>query len=213
MPPLKSTSWWSWLSVLTQCPFSNLRQFWRVVPNSLQWTMSNLWSLKKIYLRDQEPCLITQDLLCSRVLLKWKRDWESFDIDISPRASLIKALCTFTRLPGGSEFKASACVCLQCGRPGFDSWVRKIPWKRKWQPTAVFLPGESHGQRSEVGCSPQCSKESDTTEHQTHSPNIRLKLTRLKLTMERSYQTHFHNIHLKITRLVRRFLLKRRNLS
>ena len=31
---------------------------------------------------------------------------------------------------------------------GFDSWVRKIPWRRKWQPTPVFLPGESHGQRS-----------------------------------------------------------------
>ena len=34
-------------------------------------------------------------------------------------------------------------VCLQCGRPGFDPWVGKIPWRRKWQPTPVFLPGES----------------------------------------------------------------------
>ena len=34
---------------------------------------------------------------------------------------------------------------------GFDPWVRKIPWRRKWQPTPVFLPGESHGQRSLVG--------------------------------------------------------------
>ena len=32
---------------------------------------------------------------------------------------------------------------LQCGRPGFDPWVRKIPWRRAWQPTPVFLPGES----------------------------------------------------------------------
>ena len=38
-------------------------------------------------------------------------------------------------------------------RCGFDSWVRKIPWRRKWQPTPVFLPGESHGQRSLVGYS------------------------------------------------------------
>ena len=37
----------------------------------------------------------------------------------------------------------------------FDPWVRKIPWKRAWQPTPVFLPGESHGQRSLVGYSPQ----------------------------------------------------------
>ena len=43
-------------------------------------------------------------------------------------------------------------------------WVEKIPWRRKWQPTPVFLPGESHGQRSLVGYSPQCHKESDTTE-------------------------------------------------
>ena len=43
-------------------------------------------------------------------------------------------------------------------------WVGKIPWRRKWQPTAVFLPGKSHGQRSLAGYSPWGSKESDTTE-------------------------------------------------
>ena len=35
--------------------------------------------------------------------------------------------------------------------PGFDPWVRMIPWRRDWLPTPVFLPGESHGQRSLVG--------------------------------------------------------------
>ena len=45
-----------------------------------------------------------------------------------------------------------------------DSWVRKIPWRGKWQPTSVFLPGESHGQRYLTGCSPQGHKESDMTE-------------------------------------------------
>ena len=43
---------------------------------------------------------------------------------------------------------------VQCKRPGLDPWVRKIPWRRKWQPTPVFLPGESHGRRSLVGYSP-----------------------------------------------------------
>ena len=38
-------------------------------------------------------------------------------------------------------------ICLQCRRPGLDPWVRKIPWRREWQHTSVFLPGESHGQR------------------------------------------------------------------
>ena len=47
---------------------------------------------------------------------------------------------------------------------GSISWVRKIPRRRKWQPTPVFLPGESHGQRSLVGYSPRGRKESDMTE-------------------------------------------------
>ena len=42
-------------------------------------------------------------------------------------------------------------VCPQCKRPGFDPWVGKIPWRRKWQPTPGFLPGESHGRRSLAG--------------------------------------------------------------
>ena len=43
-------------------------------------------------------------------------------------------------------------------------WVGKIPWRREWQPTPVFLPGESHGQRSLMGYSPRGHKESDMTE-------------------------------------------------
>ena len=50
---------------------------------------------------------------------------------------------------------------LKYGRPGFDPWIGKIPWKREWLPTLVFLPGEIHGQRSLVGYSPWDSKESD----------------------------------------------------
>ena len=45
----------------------------------------------------------------------------------------------------------------------FDPWVGKIPWRRKWQPTPVLLPGKSHGQRSLVGYSPWGRKESDMT--------------------------------------------------
>ena len=41
----------------------------------------------------------------------------------------------------------------ECKRCKFDPWVRKIPWRRKWQPTPVFLPGKSHGQRSLAGYS------------------------------------------------------------
>ena len=55
-------------------------------------------------------------------------------------------------------------ICLQYGRLGFDLWVGKIPWRRKWQPTSVFLPGEFHGQRILGGYSLWGHKEAHTTE-------------------------------------------------
>ena len=48
--------------------------------------------------------------------------------------------------------------------PGFDPWVRKIPWRKEWQPTPVFLPRKSHGQRNLAGFSPWGCKDSDATE-------------------------------------------------
>ena len=58
-------------------------------------------------------------------------------------------------------------ICWQCRRPGFNPCVGKIPWRRKRQPTPVFLPGEFHGQRSLAGYRPWGHKESDTTEQLT----------------------------------------------
>ena len=49
---------------------------------------------------------------------------------------------------GGTRSKEPFCQCRRHTRCGFDPWVRKIPWRRAWQPTPVFLPGESHGQRT-----------------------------------------------------------------
>ena len=54
----------------------------------------------------------------------------------------------------------------------FNLWVEKIPWRRAWQPTPVFLPGESHGQRSLADCNPWGCKESDTTEQLSIQHNI-----------------------------------------
>ena len=67
----------------------------------------------------------------------------------------------FSRKPSGKEFPC------QCRRHWFDPWDRKIPWRRKWWPIPVFLPGRFHGQRSLVGYSPWGQKESDTTEQLT----------------------------------------------
>ena len=55
---------------------------------------------------------------------------------------------------GVASGKEPTCHFRRHKRHRFDPWVRKIPWRRKQQPTPVFLPGEFHGQRSLVGCSP-----------------------------------------------------------
>ena len=53
---------------------------------------------------------------------------------------------------------------------GFSPWVRKVPWRRKWQPTPVLFPGESHGQGSLAGYSPGGRHESDMTEYGARAP-------------------------------------------
>ena len=60
---------------------------------------------------------------------------------------------------GDASGKEPTCQSRRHRRPRFDPWVRKIPWKKKWQPTPVFLPGESHGQRRLRGYSPWDLKE------------------------------------------------------
>ena len=66
--------------------------------------------------------------------------------------------------PGGSDGKESA---YNARDPWFDPWVGKIPWRRAYIPTLVFLPGEFHRQRSLAGYNPWGHKESDTTKQLT----------------------------------------------
>ena len=65
--------------------------------------------------------------------------------------------------PGCSVVKNLPANACQCRRQRFHPWVRKIPWRSKCQPTSIFLPGESRGQRSLESCSPWGLKESDMT--------------------------------------------------
>ena len=78
-------------------------------------------------------------------------------------SSLFKIKYMSQRLPCWLSGKESACQCRSLRRLGFDPQFGKIPWKRKWQPTPVFLPGKSHGQRSLVGYSHGVAKELDVT--------------------------------------------------
>ena len=71
--------------------------------------------------------------------------------------------------PGGSVGKESACNSRDVGEHEFNPRLRNIPWRRTWQPTPIFLPGESHGQRSLAGYCPWGDKELDTTEATKHT--------------------------------------------
>ena len=75
--------------------------------------------------------------------------------------ALVVLLSGFSR---GSVVKDLPAMQEQCRRHGFNPWVRKIPWRRAWQPTPVFLPGESCGQWNLVSYSPWGHKELDMTE-------------------------------------------------
>ena len=70
--------------------------------------------------------------------------------------------------------------CRWCRKHGFDPRFGKIPW-RVWQPTPVFLPGESHAQRSLVGYSPQGSKELDITEGTEYTCSTKYELSRITM--------------------------------
>ena len=76
--------------------------------------------------------------------------WESLknisivsDPESSPTPQIVLFICPLGDLPWWLRHYRG---CLQCSRPRTDPWVRKIPWRRAWQPTPVFLPGEFHGQ-------------------------------------------------------------------
>ena len=77
---------------------------------------------------------------------------------------LLMGLILTAGFAGGTSGKESLCQRRRHERHRFDPWLRKIPWRRAWQPTPVFLSGESHGQRSLAGYSPRGCTELDVTE-------------------------------------------------
>ena len=97
------------------------------------------WSAKK---RKRKNPVCPHPVISFLILSLWRQGWGE------PILQETQIFCTkgfwsiplYGRFPGGSDGNESAC---NSGRPGFDSWVRKIPWRRAWQRTPVFLPGES----------------------------------------------------------------------
>ena len=83
------------------------------------------------------------------------------NIIISEFLPIFQSIVEASQVTGG---KGPAGQCRRCKRSEFNPWIGRIPWRRKWHPSLVFLPGESHGQRNLVGYSPWGCKESNTTE-------------------------------------------------
>ena len=98
------------------------------------------------------------------VLLMSFCDSGGYQTDFSGIKMLHLVVIIFHRWSSGEE---SACQCKRHRKCRFNPWIGKIPWSRKWQPTPVFLPGTSHGQKNLAGYRPWGRKELDMTEH-TH---------------------------------------------
>ena len=101
------------------------------------------------------------------------------ELDFWGAESLSISMGNHMGFPTWLSAKESTCQCRRQRRFVFNLWVRKIPWKRKWQLTPVFLPGKFHGQRSLAGYSPWDRKESDTTDRLTHFSHLNNRVMNL----------------------------------
>ena len=113
--------------------------------------------------------------------------------------------------------KGPAC---HCRRRGFDTWVRKVPWGRKWQPTPVFSPGKFHGQRSLVGYNPCGQKETQLSDWATE-PTYLIFLIHINTGRDKEFiwksfsdiqhRNHIHKMFLK--KVKRQYLIIANNMT
>ena len=101
-------------------------------------------------LRNQQANVITTYYMGLSMSLYYVRITAKINLEILELQREI-----YMGFPAGASGKELTCQRRRCRRRRFNPWVRKIPWRRAWQPTPVFLPGESHGQRGLVGYSPR----------------------------------------------------------
>ena len=116
-------------------------------------------------------------MLCYNVVLILIVQQSDSDYRYTYNKILFHILLHYLGFPDGASGKEPACQCKRCKRHWFDPWVGKISWRRAWQPTSVFLPGQFHGQRSLGGCSPWGCKRighnlKETKQQQTVQPPL-----------------------------------------
>ena len=124
------------------------------------------WPIREFQLSSAQPL--------SRVRL-FATPWieaHQASLSITISRSSLKLMSIESVMPSSHLILCNPLLLLPPIPPSIRVFSNKSHWKRKWQPTPVFLPGESHGQRSLVGCSPWGHRESDTTERLTHTYTI-----------------------------------------
>ena len=136
---------------------------------------------KQLFRRHQNP-----SHLCIFTFVRWLLDHSFSCFWQDPMREILQIqIHILTGLPLWLSWKR---ICLQCGRPGFNPWVGKIPWRRERQPIPVFWPEKFHGLYSPWG-----RKELDMTERFSLS----LPLSHVNLTMQLMLIGHIvHRVHL-----------------
>ena len=123
--------------------------------------MEGIWKPPRLY-----KCLSFK-IFCEPIISYFSFTPYSFPPSIPPSLTYIELIWVLVIFIPGLLWRFSRYrICLQCRR--FNSWVRKIPWRRTSQPPPLFLPEKFHGQRSLGGYSPKGRKDSDTARHTDH---------------------------------------------
>ena len=115
-----------------------------------------------------------------------------------------------------AQCKESSYQCRRCRRRkrhGFDPWVRKIPWSRKWQPTPVFLSGIFHKQRSLAGYSPWGHKESDMTDQLSTHLDLTVRNQNTKNTKKIMGEKYFQMAFTYMQRCSNSSIMKQRQMK
>ena len=145
-----------------------LLQAWQEV-NGRKWNGKTCWRqvLRCLMFQHQEFIGTGEQwMLLSRGVVWFLLEESNTDL---PVGDVQEQIVTGTQTKWRWWYKEPPCQCRRCKRPRRSPWVRMIPWRRARQPTPVFLPGDSHGQRSLAGYCSEGHKESDTTETTEHT--------------------------------------------